>query len=110
MPTLVCIVISYLQIFNFLTDKHFQKSKSKCATYDYLFSFFIAIFFLQKMTSWMMPGGSFNEADEDEDTAASDVSEQIKAVDLELQQLQFEMQLELAKENKEMEKEKEKER
>ena len=66
------------------------------------------------MTSWMMPGGSFNEADEeDEDTAASDVSEQIKAVDLELQQLQFEMQLELAKvnkENKEKEKEKENER
>jgi potassium voltage-gated channel Shaker-related subfamily A protein len=65
----------------------------------------------RKMTSWMMPGGSFNEADEeDEDTAASDVSEQIKAVDLELQQLQFEMQLELAKVNKEnKEKEKEKE-
>ena len=57
------------------------------------------------MTSWMMPGGSFNEADEDE---ASDVSEQIKAVDLELQQLQFEMQLELANQKaKEAAKEKE---
>ena len=53
----------------------------------------------------MMPGGSFNEADEDE---ASDVSEQIKAVDLELQQLQFEMQLELANQKaKEAAKEKE---
>ena len=74
------------------------------------FPFSLLYFLFQKMTSWMMPGGSFNEADEDEDTAASDVSEQIKAVDLELQQLQFEMQLELAKENKEKEKEKEKER
>lgn len=38
-----------------------------------------------------MTHGSFDEADEDE--AASEVAEQIKAVDLELQQLQFEMQL-----------------
>ena len=37
----------------------------------------------------MTHGGSFNEADEDD--AASEVAEQIKAVDLELQQLQFEM-------------------
>ena len=46
-------------------------------------------FVFQKMTSWMTHGGSFDEADEDE--AASEVAEQIKAVDLELQQLQFEM-------------------
>ena len=43
----------------------------------------------------MMPGGSFNEADEDE---ASDVSEQIKAVDQELQQLQLDLQMESAQE------------
>ena len=47
------------------------------------------------MTSWMMPGGSFNEADEDD---ASDVSEQIKAVDEELLALQLEMQKEMAQE------------
>lgn len=43
----------------------------------------------------MMPGGSFNEADEDE---ASDASEQIKAVDQELQQLQLDLQMESAQE------------
>ena len=52
--------------------------------------FKILSFFLQKMTSWMTHD-SFDEADEDE--AASEVAEQIKAVDLELQQLQFEMQV-----------------
>ena len=48
------------------------------------------------MTSWMMHGGSFDEADEDE--AASEVAEQIKVVDLELQQLQFEMAMNAKKE------------
>ena len=52
--------------------------------------FKILSFFSQKMTSWMTHD-SFDEADEDE--AASEVAEQIKAVDLELQQLQFEMQV-----------------
>lgn len=53
-------------------------------------------FLLQKMTAWMMKSGSFDEADEDE-AAASDVAEEIKAVDLELQQLQFEIQMEQKK-------------
>ena len=45
------------------------------------------------MTSWMTPGGSFNEADED-DEASAEVAEEIKAVDQELKKLQFEMQME----------------
>ena len=49
------------------------------------------------MTSWMMHGGSFNEAEEDEAASASEVAEEIKAVDLELQQLQFEIQMEQRK-------------
>jgi hypothetical protein len=55
----------------------------------------------------MKPGqeSSFNE----EDVAEADVvSEQIKAVDLELQQLKFEMQYEQAKQEKERKRRKKK--
>ena len=52
--------------------------------------------FFQKMTSWMSHGGSFNEAEEDEATA-TEVAEEIKAAEIELQQLQLELAAEKIK-------------